>query len=87
MIDCAFMKKEFYHFECLKSLRNIPELQLQEYCNILKKLKEEFVVHRFWNFHSYDSSFNLFSNPMQINIRDDTDTWGCLHPQQHLYVL
>ena len=61
------MEKEFYHFECLKSLSNIPELQLQEYCNILKKLKEEFVVHRFRDFHSYDSSFN-FSNPMQINI-------------------
>ena len=85
------MEKEFYHFECLKSLRNIPELQLQEYCNILKKLKEEFVVHRFRDFHSYDSSLNLFLNPMQINIRDDTDTWGCqwgcLHPQQHLYVI
>ena len=80
------MEKEFYHFECLKSLRNIPELHLQEYCNILKKLKEEVVVHRFGDFQSYDSSFNLFSNPMQINIRDDTDTWGCLHPQQHLYV-
>ena len=34
------MEKVFYHFECLKSLRNIPELQLQEYCNILKKLKK-----------------------------------------------
>ena len=68
------MEKEFYHFDGLKSLRNIPELQLQEYCNILKKLKEEFVVHRFRDFHSYDSSFNLFSNPMQISIRDDTDT-------------
>ena len=67
------MEKEFYHSECSKSLRNVPELQLQEYCNKLKKLKEEFVVHR-------------FSNPMQINIRDDTDTWGCLHSQQHLYV-
>ena len=84
--DCAY-EKEFYHFECLKSLRNIPELQLQEYCNILKKLKEEFVVHMFKDFHSYDSSFNLFSNPMQINILDDSDTWGCLHHQQHLYVL
>ena len=81
------MEKEFYHFEYLKSLRNIPELQLQEYCNILKTLKEEFVVHRYRDFHSYGSSFNLFSNPMQINIRDDNDTWGCLHPQQHLYVL
>ena len=81
------MEKEFYHFECLKSLRNIPELQLQVYCNIvLKKLKEEFVVHRFRDFHSYGSSFNLFSNTMQIDIRDDTDTWGCLHLQQHLYV-
>ena len=38
------MEKDFYHFGCLKSLSNIPELQLQEYCNILKKLKEEFVV-------------------------------------------
>ena len=73
------MEKEFYHFECLKSLRNIPELQLQEYCNILKKTKEEFVVHRFRIFHSDGSSFNLFSNPMQINIRDDADTWGYLH--------
>ena len=78
------MEKEYYHFECLKSLRNIPELQLQEYCNILKKLKEEFVVRRFWDFHSHGNSFNLFSNPIQINILDDTDTWGCLHPQQHL---
>ena len=78
------MEKEFYHFECLKSLRNIPEIQLQEYCNVLKKLKEEFVVRKFKDFHSYDSSLNLFSNPMQINIRDDTDIWGCLHPQQHL---
>ena len=78
------MEKEFYHFECLKGLRNIIELQLQEYCNILKTLQEEFVVHRFRDFHSYDSSFNLFSNPMHINIRDDTDAWGCLHPQQHL---
>ena len=34
------MEKELYHYECLKSLRNIPELQLQEYWNILKKLKE-----------------------------------------------
>ena len=33
------MEEEFYHFECLKSLSNIPELQLQEYCNILKKEK------------------------------------------------
>ena len=75
-----------YHFECLESL-NISELQLQEYCNILKKLKEEFVFYRFRDFHSYDSSFNLFYNPMQINIwDDDTDNWGCLHPQQHLYV-
>ena len=81
------MEKEFYHFECLKSLSNIPELQLQEYCNILKKLKEEFVVHKFRDFHSYDRSFNLFSNPMQINIRDDTDTCGCLCSQQYLYVL
>ena len=81
------MEKEFYHFECFKTLRNIPELQLQEYCNKLKTLKEEFVVRKFRDFHSYDSSFNLFSNPMQINIRGDTDTWGCLHPQQHLYVL
>ena len=80
------MEKEFYHFECLKSLRNIPELQLQEHCNILQTLKEEFVVHRFRDFYSYDSSFNLFSSPMQINIWNDTDTWGCLHPQQHLYV-
>ena len=81
------IEKEFYHFECLKSPRNIPELQLREYCNILKKkLKEEFVVHRFRDFHSYYSSFNLFSNPMQINVWDDTDTWGCLHPQPHLYV-
>ena len=76
------MEKEFYHFKCLKSLLNIPELQLQEYCNILKKLKEEFVVHKFRDFDSYDSSINLFSNPMQINIWDDTDTWS----QQHLYV-
>ena len=68
------MEKKFYHFECLKSLRNVPQLQLQEYCNILKKLKEEFIVLKFKDFHSYDSSFNLFSNPMQINIRDDTDT-------------
>ena len=60
------MEKDFYHVECLKSLRNIPELQLQAYCNILKKLKEEFVVHRFRNFHSYESSFNLFPNPMQF---------------------
>ena len=60
------MEKEFYQFESLKSLSNIPELQLQEYCNILnKKLKEEFIVHRFMDFHSYDSSFNLFSNTMQ----------------------
>ena len=81
------MEEEFYHFECLKRLRNIPELQLQEYCNVLKKLKEEFVVRKFKHFHSYDSSFNLFSNPMQINIRDDTDIWGCLHHQQNLYVL
>ena len=82
------MEKEFYHFECLKSLPNIPELQLQEYCNILnKKLKEEFVDHRFRDLHLHDSSFNLFSNPMQINIRDDTDTWECLHPQQRLYML
>ena len=80
------MEKEFYHFGCLKSLRNVPELQLQEYFNILKKLKEKFVVHRFTDFHSYSSSFNLFTNPMQINIRDDTDTWGCLHSQQHLYM-
>ena len=65
----------------------IPELQLQEYCNLLKKLKEEFVVHSFIDSYSYDCSFNSFSNPMQINIRDDTDTWGCLHLQQHLYVL
>ena len=72
------MEKEFYHFECLKCPRNISELQLQEYCNILKKkLKEEFVVHRFRDFRSYLSSFNLFSNSMQSNIRDDTDTWGC----------
>ena len=54
-------------FGCSKSLRNIPELQLQEYCNILKKLKEVFIVHSFRDFHLYDSSFNLFSNPMQIN--------------------
>ena len=80
------MEKEFYHFECLKCLHNILELQLQEHCNTLKKLKEEFVVHRFRVFHSYDSSFTLFSNPMQINIQDDTDTCGCSHPQQHLYV-
>ena len=52
-----------------------------------KKPKEEFVVHWFMDFHSFDSSFNLFSNPMLINIRDETDTWACLHPQQHLYVL
>ena len=81
------MEKEFYDFECLKSLRNVPELQLLEYCNILKTLKEEFVVHRFRDFHSYGSSFSLFSCPMQINIRDDTDTWGRLHSQQYLYVL
>ena len=81
------MEKKFYHFESFKSLCNIPELQLQEYCNILKTLKEEFVIHRFKDFHSYASSFNLFSNPMQINIWDDTDTWRCLHPQQHLYML
>ena len=80
------MEEEFYRFECLKSLRKIPESQLLEYCNILKKLKEEFVVHRSRDFHSYDSSFNLFSNPMQIIIQDDTDTWGCLNSQQHLYV-
>ena len=42
------MEKDFYHFEYMKSLLNIPELQLQEYFNILKKkLKEECVVHRF----------------------------------------
>ena len=82
------MEKEFYHSEYLKSLSNIPELQLQEYCSILKKKLKEFVVHWFMDFHSYDSSFTLFSNPMQINIRDDTDIWGCLHSQQqHLYVL
>ena len=81
------MEKEVYHFKCLKSIRNIPELRLQEYCNIMKKLKEEFVVHRFRDFNSYESSFNLFSNSMQINIWDDTDTWGCLHPQEHPYVL
>ena len=80
------MEKEFYHFECLKSLSNIHELELQEYCNILKKLKEAFVVHSFRIFHSYGSSFNLFSNPMQINTQDDTDAWRYLHPQQHLYV-
>ena len=82
------MEKEFYLFECLKSLLNIPELQLQVYCHILKKkLREEFIVQRFRDFHSCDSSFNLLYNPMQINILDDTDTWGYLHPQQHLYVL
>ena len=54
------MEKEFYHIECLKSLRKIPELQLQEYYNILKKLKEEFVVYRFRDFHSYDSSLFAF---------------------------
>ena len=70
---------------CEKS-NNIHEIQLQEYCNILKKLKEAFVIHRFRIFHSYASSFNLFSNSMQINIQDDTDTWGYLHPLQHLYV-
>ena len=80
------MEKEFYYFECLKSLSNIHELQLQKYCNILKKLKEAFVIHRFRIFHSYDTSFNLFSNPMQINLRDDTDTWGYLQSQQDLYV-
>ena len=77
------MEKEFYHLECLKSLRIIPELQLQ-YTEEIQK--EEFVVHKFRDFHSYDTCFDLFSNPMQINIMDDTDTWGCLHPQQHLYV-
>ena len=83
------MEKEFYHFESFKSLRNIPELHLQDYCNIpKKKLNEEFVVHRLRDFHSNDSRFNLFSNPIQISIRGDTDTWGCLHPLQHLlYVL
>ena len=60
------MEEEFFHFEYLKSLRNIHKLQLQEYCNILKTLKEEFVVHRFRDFYSYDSSFHLFSNPVQI---------------------
>ena len=80
------MEKEFHHFECLKSLSNIHELQLQECCNILKKIKEAFVIHRFRIFHLYGSSFNLFFNPMQIDIRDDTDTCGYLHPQQHLYV-
>ena len=69
-------EKEVYQFECLKSLSNVPELQLQEYCNILKKLKEEFVVHRFRDFYSYDRTFNLFSKPMQINIRDDTNYLG-----------
>ena len=73
------MEKEFYHFECLKSLRNIPELQLQEYCNILKKLKEEFVVHRFRVFQ--------IIVPMTYDLWDNTDIWGCLHPQQRLYVL
>ena len=81
------MEKEFYHFECLKNLSNIPELQLQDYCNLLKNIKEEFVVHGFRDFHSYDSSFNLFSYPMQINIRDDIHTWGYLQSQHHLYVL
>ena len=42
------MEKEFCRFECLKSPRNIPELQLQEYCNIQKTLKEEFVVLGLW---------------------------------------
>ena len=37
-----------------------------------EKLKEEFVVLRFRDFHSYDSSFNLLSNPMQINIYGTT---------------
>ena len=32
------MEKDFYHFEYLKSLSNIHELQLQEYYNILKKV-------------------------------------------------
>ena len=73
------MGKEFYHFECLKNLGNIPELQLQEYSNLLKELKEEFVVYRFRDFLSNYSNFNLFSNIMQIDIRDDTE--------QHLYVL
>ena len=81
------VEKEFYHFECLKRLSNIPELQFQEYFNVLIHLKEEFVARWFRDFHSYNSTLNLFSNPMQINIRDDTDTWGYLHPQQHLYVL
>ena len=80
------MEKEFHRLECLKSLSNIHELQLQKYCNILRKLREAFVIHRFRIFHSFDSSFNLFSNQMQINKRDDTGTWEYLHPQQHLYV-
>ena len=49
-VTTQLMETEFYHFECLKSLRNTPELQLQDYCNILKKLEEEFVVHRFRDF-------------------------------------
>ena len=80
------MEKEFHRFESLKSLSNIHELQLLEYCNVLEKLEEVFVIHRFRISHSYGSSFNLFSNPMQINIGDDTDTWGYLHTQQYLYV-
>ena len=84
------MEKELYHFECLKSLHNIPELQLQEDCNILKKLKEEFAVHRFKDFHSAVSIGFLTQCRLIYGtklIPGDVNTWGCLHPQQHMYVL
>ena len=83
----VLMEKEFYHFECLKSLRNIPELQLQKYCNILKKQKEEFVVHRLMDFHSYDSSFNLFSNLCRLIYGTTLIPGDVYIPQQNLYVL
>ena len=88
-INDSFLNASFGHFKrrlVKPGISNIPELQLQEYCNILKKLKEGFVVHRMRNFHPCDSSINLFSNPMQINMQDDTETWGYLQPQQHMYV-
>ena len=58
------MEKEFHCLAYLKTLSNIHELLLLVYCNLLKKIKEASLIHRFRIFRAYGSSFILFSNPM-----------------------
>ena len=54
-MDFVYGERALWRFE----KTNIPELQLQEYCNILKKLQEVFLVHRFRDVHRCGASGSM----------------------------